>query len=129
MRSGDFTATARIRANDEIGRLLRRIDAAIDHLNVRYEHLAGELQDKLRNADAAAPRGAQAGARRARVDRAALRSSAPRPTAADGDEMNLNRIRAPLFAFILAEELTRSYLPDLREPAAGDDARASRRRW
>ena len=25
--------------------------------------------------------------------------------------MNLNRIRAPLFAFILAEELTRSYLP------------------
>jgi MFS family permease len=29
----------------------------------------------------------------------------------DTDEMNLNRIRAPLFAFILAEELTRSYLP------------------
>ena len=27
MRSGDFTATARIRANDEIGRLLRRIDS------------------------------------------------------------------------------------------------------
>jgi MFS family permease len=26
--------------------------------------------------------------------------------------MNLNRIRAPLFAFILAEELTRSYLPN-----------------
>jgi MFS family permease len=31
---------------------------------------------------------------------------------AEGDEMNLNRIRAPLFAFILAEELTRSYLPN-----------------
>jgi len=50
MRAGDFTATARIRANDEIGRLLRRIDAAVDHLNVRYEFLAGELQDKLRTA-------------------------------------------------------------------------------
>ena len=33
------------------------------------------------------------------------------PKDAEGDEMNLNRIRAPLFAFILAEELTRSYLP------------------
>ncbi|HEX7559099.1 MAG TPA: HAMP domain-containing protein, partial [Usitatibacter sp.] len=52
MRSGDFTATARIRANDEIGRLLRRIDSAIDHLNVRYEFLVGELQDKLRTATA-----------------------------------------------------------------------------
>src|SRR5205085_6368822 len=50
MRSGDFTATARLRANDEIGRLLRRIDAAIDHLNVRYEFLVGELEDKLRSA-------------------------------------------------------------------------------
>ena len=33
------------------------------------------------------------------------------PMDAEGDEMNLNRIRAPLFAFILAEEMTRSYLP------------------
>ena len=53
MRSGDFTATARMRANDEIGRLLRRIDSAIDHLNVRYEFLAGELQDKMRTATGA----------------------------------------------------------------------------
>jgi MFS family permease len=33
------------------------------------------------------------------------------PKDSEGDEMNLNRIRAPLFAFILAEEMTRSYLP------------------
>ena len=110
MRSGDFTATARVRANDEIGRLLRRIDAAIDHLNVRYEFLVGELEDKLRSA---------AGARRDALKpaMAALEhirgkfrfGSAPKE--AEGDEMNLNRIRAPLFAFILAEEMTRSYLP------------------
>lgn len=110
MRSGDFTATARIRANDEIGRLLRRIDAAVDHLNVRYEHLAGEVQDKLRNADAARREALKPAL-------AALESIAKRfrfgssPASAVGDEMNLNRIRAPLFAFILAEELTRSYLP------------------
>jgi MFS family permease len=110
MRSGDFTATARIRANDEIGRLLRRIDAAIDHLNVRYEFLVGELEDKLR---------AAAGPRRDTLKPAttALESIRSRfrfgsaPASAEGDEMNLNRIRAPLFAFILAEEMTRSYLP------------------
>src|SRR4029079_8485893 len=53
MRAGDFTATARVRANDEIGRMLRRIDAAIDHLNVRYQFLVGELDHKLRSALAA----------------------------------------------------------------------------
>src|SRR5438477_2588915 len=110
MRSGNFTATARVRANDEIGRLLRRIDSAIDHLNVRYEFLVGELQDKLRTAS---------GTRRDALKPAqqALESIAKRfrfgaaQGEVDTDEMNLNRIRAPLFAFILAEELTRSYLP------------------
>ena len=110
MRSGDFTATARIRANDEIGRLLRRIDSAIDHLNVRYEFLVGELQDKMRKATGAqrealkpAQQALEALAKRFRFGSA--------PEGSDLDEMNLNRIRAPLFAFILAEELTRSFLP------------------
>jgi len=110
MKSGDFTATARIRANDEIGRLLRRIDSAIDHLNVRYEFLVGELQDKLRTA-AGAQREALRPASQAleQIGKRFRFGSAPQE--AEGDEMNLNRIRAPLFAFILAEELTRSYLP------------------
>jgi MFS family permease/HAMP domain-containing protein len=110
MKAGDFTATARIRANDEIGRLLRRIDAAVDHLNVRYEFLAGELQDKLRTATAQRREALKPAM--AVLDGIGKRfkfGSAPK--AGDGDEMNLNRIRAPLFAFILAEELTRSYLP------------------
>src|SRR6185503_3868656 len=110
MRTGDFTATARVRANDEIGRLLRRIDSAIDHLNVRYEFLAGELQDKMRTA---------VGERREALKPAVVvleqigkrfRFGSAAQTS-DMDESNLNRIRAPLFAFILAEELTRSYLP------------------
>lgn len=110
MRSGDFTATARIRANDEIGRLLRRIDAAIDHLNVRYESLVGNLDEKVRGAT---------GARREALKpaMAALESMRGRfrfgsaSREAESDQMNLNRIRAPLFAFILAEEMTRSFLP------------------
>lgn len=110
MRAGDFTASARVRANDEIGRLLRRIDAAVDHLNVRYEFLVGELQQKLRGADAARKEALRPAAAALEALKARLRfGSAPKDGEPDG--MSLNRIRAPLFAFILAEEMTRSYLP------------------
>src|SRR5258708_8675565 len=110
MRSGDFTATARIRANDEIGRLLRRIDSAIDHLNVRYEFLVGELQDKVKTATAQRREALRPAEQALEQIGKRLRFGAA-TQATDTDEMNLNRIRAPLFAFILAEELTRSFLP------------------
>jgi MFS family permease len=110
MHSGDFTATARLRANDEIGRLLRRIDSAIDHLNVRYEFLVGEVQDKIRAATGAR-RDALRPAQQALEQLGKRMRFGSAPEAVETDEMNLNRIRAPLFAFILAEELTRSYLP------------------
>jgi MFS family permease len=111
MRAGDFTATARIRANDEIGRMLRRIDAAIDHLNVRYEFLVGELEEKMRASSGSRREALKPAAAALESLRGRLRfGSTHKP--AESDEMNLNRIRAPLFAFILAEELTRSYLPN-----------------
>ena len=110
MRSGDFTATARIRANDEIGRLLRRIDSAIDHLNVRYEFLVGEYEDKLRTTSAQRREALKPASLSLENIGKRFRFGAA-TAAADSDEMNLNRIRAPLFAFILAEELTRSFLP------------------
>jgi MFS family permease len=111
MRSGDFTATARIRANDEIGRMLRRIDAAVDHLNVRYEFLVGELEEKLRNASGERREALKPALQALEGVKQKLRFGSARKNG-DNDEMNLNRIRAPLFAFILAEELTRSYLPN-----------------
>jgi predicted membrane protein/HAMP domain-containing protein len=110
MGAGDFTATARVRANDEIGLLLRRIDAAIDHMNVRYEFLVGELEDKLARASAAQREALKPAVATLEAIRARMRfGSASKED--EGDEMNLNRIRAPLFAFVLAEEMTRSFLP------------------
>jgi MFS family permease len=111
MRAGDFTATARIRANDEIGRMLRRIDAAVDHLNVRYEFLVGELEEKLRGATGERREALKPAAQALEAIKQRLRFGSASKNG-DNDEMNLNRIRAPLFAFILAEELTRSYLPN-----------------
>ncbi len=110
MRTGDFTPSGRIRVNDEIGRLLRWIDTAIDHVNVRYETLAGELRRRLAEATAET---------REQLKPAAKAMEALRTGKLFGtgqsqpkvEETDLNRIRAPLFAFILAEELTRSYLP------------------
>jgi len=110
MRSGDFTATARMRTNDEIGRLLRRIDAAIDHINVRYEFLVGELESKLRATSAPGREALKPAVAALDAIKARLRFGSASGQG-EGDEMNLNRIRAPLFAFILAEEMTRSYLP------------------
>ena len=111
MRTGDFTATARIRANDEIGRMLRRIDAAVDHLNVRYEFLVGELEEKLRGASGERREALKPAAQALESIKQKLKFGSARKNG-DNDEMNLNRIRAPLFAFILAEELTRSFLPN-----------------
>ena len=111
MRTGDFTATARIRANDEIGRMLRRIDAAVDHLNVRYEFLVGEIEEKMRTATGERREALKPAVQALEAVRQKLRFGSARKNG-DSDEMNLNRIRAPLFAFILAEELTRSYLPN-----------------
>jgi len=111
MRNGDFTATARMRANDEIGRLLRRIDAAVDHLNVRYEFLAGEVQDKMRAANAAGREALRPAAAALDAIGKRFKFGSAEQAGVASDEMNLNRIRAPLFAFIIAEELTRSYLP------------------
>jgi MFS family permease len=111
MREGDFTATARIRANDELGRMLRRIDAAVDHLNVRYEFLVGELEEKMRTASGERREALKPAALALESIKQRLKFGSARRNG-DNDEMNLNRIRAPLFAFILAEELTRSYLPN-----------------
>lgn len=110
MRSGDFTASARIRANDEIGRLLRRIDAAIDHLNVRYEFLVDDLEARMKRADAATRQALRPAAAALEALRARYRFGSSQRDE-DVEDMNLNRIRAPLFTFILAEEMTRSFLP------------------
>lgn len=110
MRGGDFTPSGRLRVNDEIGRLLRWIDSAIDHLNVRYETLSGEVRRRISEATPE---------QRELVKPAAMAMEQLRVTKKFGtgeiapraEETDLNRVRAPLFAFILAEELTRSYLP------------------
>ncbi|APV49351.1 hypothetical protein BWI17_06460 [Betaproteobacteria bacterium GR16-43] len=110
MRGGDFTPSGRMRVNDEIGRLLRWIDAAIDHINVRYEALAGELRNRIAESNPDARDKLKPAAKAMEAIRVSKKFGTGE-VAPKTEETDLNRIRAPLFAFILAEELTRSYLP------------------
>jgi MFS family permease len=122
LREGDFTVVKHVRANDEIGRLLVRVDTAIEQLNARFRAINDELREKLLLANEVAAERLRPASEAMDKIRAKYRFGAVNaPPVAD--ETNLSRIRAPLFAFIIAEELTRSYLPsyvkELLVPVAG----------
>ena len=110
LRAGDFTVVKHVRANDEIGRLLARVDTAIEQLNVRFRGMNEELREKLLLANDMVRERLRPAAEALDTVKGQYRFGAVNaPPVAD--ETNLSRIRAPLFAFIIAEELTRSYLP------------------
>jgi putative ABC transport system substrate-binding protein len=89
MRTGDLRLRREPRTGDEIGQVLGLIDAKLVQLNDAYMKL-----------------GAKA---RALIDQR-FRFGIADAQSTD-NESAIARIRAPLFAFILAEELTRTFLP------------------
>ncbi len=110
IRSGDFTSRVAGSSQDEIGRILMSIDALVVKLNSRYQMLTRDLQAALKSASYGQRAELQVVVGQWEALRAKFRfgSSADSPT---GTDAGLNRIRAPLFVFIMAEELTRSFLP------------------
>ncbi len=134
---GDFTTATKVRAQGMFGRLVSKLDALRVKANGSYDQLTQEV-DFLRTrpeamrpsaapgrseAADAPPRGAASASERggmsqlARV-RAGMMALARRyrfGTAIESterfDDDKLVKVRAPLFTFILAEELTRPFLP------------------
>lgn len=110
VKRGDFGSRLPLGHEDEIGRVLKHVDAAIARLNDRYQELVIELRNRLNGAS----EGTREKLRNAVAACEALRErfkfagEAPAETESEGA---FARIRAPLFTFILAEELTRSFLP------------------
>ena len=108
--SGDFS-TVRVRDNDNgFGTLLKLLDAVRARVNSAYEALARDIEIGRRGPAherppglMAAHSGLQSLAQRYRfgVDNGSART----------DDGLLAKVRAPLFIFILAEELTRPFLP------------------
>jgi MFS family permease len=108
--SGNFTTRRQRRDEQAFGPLLRAMDATLARVNLAYATLARDVEDGRRVPAherqpglAVAQGGLQGLAQRFRFGLDA--------EPARGDDSQLAKIRAPLFMFILAEELTRSFLP------------------
>ena len=108
--AGDFTTRRRPRGAQAFGSLLRRLDSILLNINAAYASLAQAVEAGRRVPAHERPRSLAlahnglhelSGRFRFGVDD----SSKPRDTG------QLAKVRAPLFVFILAEELTRSFLP------------------
>lgn len=108
--AGNFATRPHRGAGHAFDGLLKRMDAILAHINASYAALARRVDESL-HAPAHERRPGAAAAK------AGLRSLAERfRFGAEGsdervDETQLSRVRAPLFVFILAEELTRSFVP------------------
>jgi MFS family permease len=108
--AGDFVVPKRTGVDQAFGGLLKALDGVLARLNTAYEALARDLE-RCRQVPTherhpgmrLAHQGAAELAARFRFGRAS------QPVLRDVSE--LAKVRAPLFVFILAEELTRSFLP------------------
>lgn len=108
--AGDFVVPKRTHVDQAFGGLLKALDGVLARLNNAYEALARDLE-RCRQVPTherhpgmrQAHQGAAELAARFRFGRAS------QPVLRDVSE--LAKVRAPLFVFILAEELTRSFLP------------------
>lgn len=110
IRERDFSSRIRSSAQDEIGRILQQIDGLVAGLNARYQQLTKDLQTALKTASYGQRAELQAVVGQWEALRAGFRFGSASESA-PGQDPGLNRIRAPLFVFIMAEELTRSFLP------------------
>jgi len=108
--SGDFVRVPGVAGAGDFRRLRRTLDAILERVNGSYLALARDLEA----AQSGLVRISAAQLDEARLACASLREHFRFGSArGDGavDRTTCERIRAPLFAFILAEELTRPFLP------------------
>jgi MFS family permease len=109
--SGHFATPRESRSDQAFGALVKLMDGTLARINAAYAALARDVDDGRRVPAherhpglAATQSGLQALAARFKFGTSA-------PAATQGDDSQLAKVRAPLFMFILAEELTRSFLP------------------
>lgn len=109
--SGEFGAARRVQPGLAFGSVIKRLEVELGRVNAAHEALSREVAAATARPPADRPAGADAAA--SQLARLATRfrfgrSGASAGAVADGE---LSRVRAPLFMFMLAEELTRSFLP------------------
>lgn len=110
VKGGDFGGRVESKSRDEIGRILSLVDAAIVRLNEGYNALDAQVKAAMAQGSGIAAEKLRATAAAWAQVQARFRFGAA-ATAQAEDVGAMARIRAPLFTFILAEELSRSFLP------------------
>ena len=110
IQARDFTARISASMRDEVGRIVSHLDARIAQINAAYQQLTRDLQSTLKDASDQQRAELQDVVEKWEALRAKFRfgSATDAPPASSS---GVNSMRAPLFVFILAEELTRSFLP------------------
>lgn len=120
--AGDFGAPRRRRSELAFGGAIQALEQTLARVHNHWVALLRDLQAAASQPLALQPPGLAAAQARVQMLAARYRfgPSAPSVGAADAE---LGKVRAPLFVFILAEELTRSFLPgyvqDLLVPIPG----------
>lgn len=120
--SGNFLSKRRERAEQAFGSLVQLLDATLARVNNAYGALARDIEASRRGPAHERPPGlAETQASLQQLGQR-YRFGVGQPARPD-KESQLSKVRAPLFVFILAEELTRSFLPgyvtELLVPVAG----------
>lgn len=100
--SGRFVHRIRSTSRDEIGRVLVKLDGAVGRLNERFQALSARASQAV---------GAAGEAARDNLASLSGRFSFGTESAGVRKDGRVPLIRAPLFLFILAEELTRAFMP------------------
>jgi predicted MFS family arabinose efflux permease len=107
---GDFAAARAQPSDTAFGRILGLLEAARARVNSAYEALARDIEIGRRCPAHERPPGLTAAHQGMQALGRRYRFGAAEPSTRI-DEGDLAKVRAPLFIFILAEELTRPFLP------------------
>lgn len=120
--NGNFTVSRRVGVDQAFGGLLKALDGVLARLNDAYEALAREVEQSRHVPTHERHPGMRLAHRGAAELTERFQFGRARKAEARGVS-ELAKVRAPLFVFILAEELTRSFLPgyvkDLLVPVPG----------
>ena len=109
--AGNFARPARTKAEGPFAPLLKLMDGVLAHVNEAYAALARDVEAARGKPAHERPPGVGAAQAGLQTLTARYRFGSEAPAAPGADNTQLAKVRAPLFVFILAEELTRSFLP------------------
>jgi MFS family permease len=109
--AGDFSTNHKPTRAAMFGGIVQRLEAIRERVNLAYEKLTHTVEAGQRGPTHERATGLKA----VRAGMVALarsyRFGTVRRDINEGDDLELSKVRAPLFLFILAEELTRPFLP------------------